>query len=493
MAIVLELNNISKKFPGVLALNNVDLIVEEGDVIGLLGENGAGKSTLMKIIAGMYQPTSGTIKIDGKEIKHLTPMASLDSGISVIYQELNYLQHMTVAENIFIGIQPVKNGLVDYKTLREKSKAIQDEVGLGHLDPFTLVSKLTTAEKQLLEIGRACARNTRILILDEPTSALNDRETEILFGIIRKLKSQNKSIIFISHRLEETFTICTKVQIMRNGEVVHKCNIGDITKDQVITHMVGRVISEMYPISKREIGKKIIETKNLTSTIIDDVSIYANEGEIVGIYGLLGAGCENLLETMFGICKQVKGEILVDGKTVKITRPADAMKKGIAYTPGERKTEGIILGHAVKNNISLATLSKYSVGPFIKRNSEVEAAKKWVDLLRIKTPSIYTIAESLSGGNQQKVILARWLNNDSNIFLLNEPTKGVDVGAKVEIYKEIEKICNSGGSIIFLTTDIMELINICDRTYVMYNGKINGEFSGEEITQENILRCAIGE
>lgn len=489
----LRLERIVKKFPGVVALDHVNLKLAAGEVLALAGENGAGKSTLIKIISGAYQADEGDIYFNGTKMGKYTPKEAIDKGIAVIYQELSYMQYMSIAENIFLGNLPKKKGCIDYKKLGENSRKVQEEVGLGHLDPFTKVQFLSTAEKQLLEIARAYARNAKVLILDEPTSALNEEETKILFDIVRNLQKEGKSVIYISHKLDEIFEICTDIQIMRDGKKVYEGKMDSISKDQIISEMVGRNIDDMYPVSERTIGDKVIEIKNLNYKFLKDISLAVRQGEIVGLYGLMGSGCSETLEALFGARKADFEEYLIDGKEVQISSPADAIRAGLAYTPGERKTEGLILVQSVMENISTVTLKNYRKGPFLNLRKERTVADRWIETLNIKTPSPDTPVSSLSGGNQQKVILSKWLDNNPKLFLLNEPTKGIDVGAKVEIYKQIEDICKRKCGVLLVTSDLPELLGICDRVYILHEGVLVKEIDKNEMTKENVLKYALGE
>lgn len=489
----LRLERIVKKFPGVVALDHVNLKLAAGEVLALAGENGAGKSTLIKIISGAYQADEGDIYFNGTKMGKYTPKEAIDKGIAVIYQELSYMQYMSIAENIFLGNLPKEKGCIDYKKLGENSRKVQEEVGLGHLDPFTKVQFLSTAEKQLLEIARAYARNANVLILDEPTSALNEEETKILFDIVRNLQKEGKSVIYISHKLDEIFEICTDIQIMRDGKKVYEGKMDSISKDQIISEMVGRNIDDMYPVSERTIGDKVIEIKNLNYKFLKDISLAVRQGEIVGLYGLMGSGCSETLEALFGARKADFEEYLIDGKEVQISSPADAIRAGLAYTPGERKTEGLILVQSVMENISTVTLKNYRKGPFLNLRKERTIADRWIKTLNIKTPSPDTPVSSLSGGNQQKVILSKWLDNNPKLFLLNEPTKGIDVGAKVEIYKQIEDICKRKCGVLLVTSDLPELLGICDRVYILHEGVLVKEIDKNEMTKENVLKYALGE
>ena len=490
---LLRAENITKHFPGVLALNHVSLHLNSGDVLALIGENGAGKSTLVKILSGAYQQDDGEIWLKGTSMGKMTPRRALDCGIAVIYQELNYMPYMTVAENLFLGNPPIKHGIVDYHTLKKDSIDILKSIGLGYIDPFSKVQKMTTAEKQLLEISRAVTRNADILILDEPTSALNDREIEVLFEQIRTLQKQGKGIIYISHKIEEIFHICNKIQIMRDGRVVYTGRMNDIGKEDIISYMVGRNIKDMYPITPRPLGKHILEVNRLQCSGVKDISLNVNAGEIVGLYGLLGSGCEEVLKSLFGIVKKRAQNIFVSGKKVSLQSPIDAIRSGIAYAPGERKTEGLILGQSVRSNITAVTLKKYRKFRFILNlKKERAVAQKWVEALNVKTQTVETPAVSLSGGNQQKVILARWLNNKPKLFLMNEPTRGIDIGAKVEIYKRMESICKSGCGILLVTSDLTELVSICDRVYVLREGTLAGEYTKSQINARSIMKSAVG-
>lgn len=491
----LKMVGIYKEFPGVVAVNMVDLEVRYGEVLALVGENGAGKSTLMKILAGAYSHDKGTIYIDGREMGRYTPKEAIDNGISVIYQELNYFNYLPVAENIFIGNIPLKkkSGLVDYPELKRRSAEVQKMVGLEHIDPMTTMGQLSVSEKQLVEIGRAYARNVKILVMDEPTSALNDRECEKLFELIDMLKKQGKSIIYISHKLDEVIRVSDRVQVMRDGRSVGVKNTRDITKNEMISMMVGRTITEMYPISKREIGEPLLEVRGMTNNFLKNVSFTLHKGEILGFFGLMGSGCDEIVRTLFGVMPLSSGEIFIEGKKVKIKSSKDTIKKGIAYVPSERKTEGLILMQSVKANIILLQLDKIVKNFIVDKKKETELAQEWADKLNVKAPGIDTITESLSGGNQQKVVLAKWMLNKPKILILHEPTKGIDVGAKVEIYKLIENFCRQGLGVIMVSSEMAEVMFTSDRIHVVYNGEITAEFTKEEVTQEKILQKAMGE
>lgn len=491
---LLKLDGITKQFPGVKALDNVHLEVLKGEVHALVGENGAGKSTLMKIISGAYKKDVGTIEFEGKVIEHMTPKASVNGGISVIYQELTYMPTMSIAENIFIGSQPrTASGLIDYKKMYERSLEVQKIVGLDNYSPKVEVGSLTAAEKQLLEIARAYVRNLKLLVLDEPTSALNNEEIERLFELIKDLKSKGCGIIYITHKMDEIFRIADRVSVLRDGCMITTMNIKDTDRDNLITAMVGRELKDMYPITQREIGETRLEVEGLCTNFLKDVSFNARKGEIVGFYGLMGCGCDIALECVFGKSAYTKGTIRMNGQTITVKKPKDAIDQKMAFAPAERKTEGIMLNQTVCSNISCVTLGKMKKGPLLDLKKEKEIVAKWIQRMRIKTPSQETLALSLSGGNQQKLIIARWLENNPTVFLMNEPTKGIDVGAKAEIYALMEEMCENGASVIFITSDMPELLAISDRVFVFHEGKVTGEISRADLTQENVIKKAIGE
>ncbi len=492
---LLKMKDIYKEFPGVVAINHVDLEVKPAEVLALIGENGAGKSTMMKILGGAYQPEGGKIYIDGKEADVSTPRKALECGISVIYQELNYLKDLSIAENLFLGRLPAKgkSKRVDFSKLREESMKIQQRIGLEHCDPMMHLDELSIGEKQLVEIGKACARNVRVLVMDEPTSALNDKETERLFSIIESMKAQGTSIIYISHKLDEVMRISDRVQVMRDGCSVGLVETSQTTKDELVRMMVGREISDMYPISPCAIGKPILEVRNLNAGMLCNISFTLHAGEVLGLYGLMGAGCEEILQCIFGVLPIESGEILIDGKTANTKNPKESVQAGVVYVPSERKTEGLVLSQSVKANITLSSIDRFKRPMRMDTRRENQVAKEWVDKLNVKTPELDTLVETLSGGNQQKVILAKCMMTNPIVLLLNEPTKGIDVGAKVEIYKLIDEFCNRGLGVIMLSSEMAEVMNTANRILVVYNGQITGEYTRDEATQDRIMRSAIGE
>ncbi|MDO4549610.1 MAG: sugar ABC transporter ATP-binding protein, partial [Clostridia bacterium] len=431
------MEQIYKAFPGVVAVDHADLEVHRGEVVALIGENGAGKSTLIKILSGAYSCDEGKIFLEGREIAGYTPKQAIDYGISVIYQELNYIDYMTVAENILIGDMPKRGKakfLIDKKKMRERSLEIQRQVGIEYIDPTTPMHTLTVGEKQLVEIAKGYARNMKLLVMDEPTAALNDRECEKLFKLIERMKSEGSAIIFISHKLDEVLLVADRVVVMRDGKRVGGMDIADATKDKLISLMVGREITDMYPVQNRRMGEMLLEVKGMSGTFLKNVSFHLHRGEIVGFFGLMGAGCDEIVKTLFGAMPGEK-QVKVHGKSVKIRNTFDAIRSGMAYVPAERKTEGLILIQTVKRNITLLRLNALQKGLRFDTREEEKLAEEWIDALNIKTPSTETVVESLSGGNQQKVTIAKWMLNKPDILILNEPTRGIDVGAKSEIYR----------------------------------------------------------
>ncbi len=488
--IVMEAHGINKSFPGVKALTDVDIRIRRGEVVALLGENGAGKSTLIKILSGVYQPDSGEIRMDGKPIHFERPVDAKSAGIGVIHQELNYVASVSVAENIFIGNIPTRHGLVDYKTMFDKSREIMRQVGL-ELNPRMSIGRCSVAQKQLIELAKIISNNVRVLIMDEPTSALNNVETAHLFQFIHKAASEGVSIIYISHKLEELFEVADRVIVIRDGSVTGEVNIEDATRALLISKMVGRDLKDMYVRHRSAPGKTAIEVKNLQANGLKGISFSAREGELFGIYGLMGSGHEKIGAAIFGQELLQGGEILVKGKAVSIATPADAIRAGIAYVPAERKTEGLVLNQSVAVNTMAARYSKERP-LFIKRQLDRAVARTWIDNLSTKTPSVDTIVESLSGGNQQKVVLAKWLELKPDVLILNEPTRGIDVGAKAEIYKILDYLVGEGKCVIIITSEMPELLAMSDRILVMHEGAISGFLDAKNATQEMIVQYAIG-
>ena len=488
--VVLEASGVCKSFPGVKALTDVSITLHRGEVVALLGENGAGKSTLIKVLSGIYQPDAGEIRMDGQIVRFDLPLQARDAGIGVIHQELNYVPTISIAENIFMGKLPKKHGFVDYRTMYAESSRILKKVGL-ELDPRIQISTCAVAQKQLIEIAKVLSADARVLILDEPTSALNDVETNYLFDLIRRASEAGIAILYISHKLEELFAIADRVVVLRDGCVTGELNIRATNKNELIARMVGRELTDLFPKTSNPIGDVALEVDHLTTEAFQDVSFRTHRGEIFGIYGLMGSGHQEIGAALFGQIDHSAGSIRVCGKEVRIRQPMDAINNGLAYVPAERKTEGLVLNQSVEVNIASARYSRER--PFwLRRKKDAQSAQKWIEQLRIKTPSRDTITESLSGGNQQKVILGKWLELSPDIFILNEPTRGIDVGSKSEIYRILNDLCADGKCVIIITSEMPELLSMSDEIMVMFEGRVSGYLKGSEATQEDVVRLAIG-
>ena len=489
--IVLRMEHITKTFPGVVALDDVSIDLKKGEVLGILGENGAGKSTLIKILAGNYIKDSGDIYVDGQKFEIKGPAEAMASGIRVIYQELNTLNNLTVTENIFIGEQIVKGPfrIVDWKAMTRKANELLDTLNVK-LDPNTIIGDLTVSEKQIVEIAKAISKEAKILVMDEPTAALSEEETQSLFKIIKTLKSKGVSIIYISHRLKEIFEIADRVTVLRDGKKVDTFNARNTNENELVTSMVGRDIKDMYPKREVPIGEKIMEVKNLISDGFNNASFNLRKGEILGIFGLLGSGRTSLVKALFGANKIKGGEIFIYGKKVNIKSPNVARGERIGLVPLDRKVEGLALLMSVKENITLANIEDLGKNFLIMKSLEREKVIKWINEIGIKTPTIDQEVNSLSGGNQQKVVLAKWLESGSQIIILNEPTRGIDVGAKIEIYNLMQDLCERGASIIMISSELPEILSIADRIIVMSKGRFTADYSREEASEEQLLHSA---
>ncbi|MCL5073202.1 MAG: sugar ABC transporter ATP-binding protein [Actinobacteria bacterium] len=492
--IILGLQNVIKDFPGVRALDSVDFNLKKGEVHALLGENGAGKSTLIKIIMGIYWLNSGKIFLDGSSIDITDTKKAKSLGIDAIYQEQNLCPELTVAENIFVNRLPRRKiiPIVNWSKLIENSQKLLEEWNTN-FRATDIIADLDVSQCQIIEIIKVVAeKDLKVLILDEPTAALIEEEIVKLFDTIRKLKSKGISVIYISHRLDEVFLISDRITVLRDGKNVGTLITKDATKKDLVKLMIGRELSDMYP--KRKIEKKdvILQVKNLSSSRnFENINFSLHQGEILGMYGLLGSGKSEIGKSLFGRTRTDSGEIIINGNSLKIRNAAGAISKKIGFVPADRKRNGVIDILDVKQNLTLANIKALGKNGFINKKVETERSNKWVKALNIKTPSLSTKISSLSGGNQQKVVIGRWLDSESKILILNEPTHGVDVGAKVEIYNIIEDFCQKGIGVLLISSEIPELTAICDRVIVINRGKINGELSGQDIKQENILRLAM--
>jgi len=493
---ILEMIDIHKSFPGVKALNGVTLRAFKGEVMGLLGENGAGKSTLMKILSGVYQKDSGKILIEGKEVEIHNVREAQKLGISIIHQELSLLPNLTVYENLFLGNELVSKLVKKLKKqeMIKQSKELLMQIGFD-INPARYVKELSVGEMQLLEIIKAVSKNSKIIIMDEPTAALTEEEVRRLFEIINQLKRQGVAIIYISHRIEEIFEICDRVTVLRDGMLVGEEKVENLTKEKLISMMVGRTLTEQFPYEKVEKGKTLLKVVNLSyGNKLKNISFELKKGEILGIAGLMGAGRTELGKVIFGEYKKTAGEIYLEGKKIKINSPAQAIRYGIVYLPEDRKREGLVLKLPVIYNMTLSNLRKYESGVFRKLNKkdEMNDYKNFVKRLSIKVSNPYQLVKNLSGGNQQKVIIAKWLLVSPKVLIIDEPTRGIDVGAKREIYEILNQLKKDGCGIIMISSEMPEILGISDRILVMHEGTITGEVEREKATQELIMKYAVG-
>lgn len=485
---ILVIENVNKSFPGVKALNDVSISVKRGVVHGIVGENGAGKSTMMKILSGVYQKDSGTVIFDGETIESTTPMQSLRRGLSIIYQEFNLVNTMTVGENIFLGRFKEMNGM---RGTHAKARELLDTIGCN-IPTTALVSELSVSEMQMVEIAKALSFNSKLIIMDEPSSSLTADELKSLFEIIQDLRKKGISIIYISHKLDEIFELCDIVTIMRDGNVIDTQEIGSLNRSDMIAKMIGRDIANEYPERPRKVDGPLLEVRNLNTRKLHDISFKLKKGEILGLVGLVGAGRTEIVRALFGADK-VKGfEILMDGKPVKIKNPGDAIRAGFALVPEDRKQEGLALSFSVESNISMASLQKISKYGFVNQTAERAMANRQVEALKIKTPTIKDKVKNLSGGNQQKCIVGRWLEMNPRVLILDEPTRGIDVGAKYEIYLLMKEVVEKGGSIILISSELPEVLNMSNRVLTICEGRITGEFNPETSESHEIMDNAIG-
>ena len=490
---LLEVKKISKAFPGVQALDEVSFTLIEGEVHAIVGENGAGKSTLMNIISGVLKPDKGEININGNKIEINSPKQSLMLGISMIYQEISLIPELSIAENIFIDKMPriKSSSLVDWKKLYKDTARVLEKVKLDK-NPKDKVSNLSVGQQQMLQLAKAIARDSKIIILDEPTASITEADTKILFEVIKKFKSEKKSIIYISHRLEEIFNVADRVTVLRDGKYIDTINIKDTNKDEVISKMVGRYLKNMFPDRNTRVGRDILRVENLNKyNMFKNISFDLKEGEIVGVYGLMGSGRTELALALFGVYPIDSGDIFINNKKVKIKSPKNAMKLGIGYLSEDRKDKSIFPILNVKENITIANLRKYSGCLFINNKKEIEESKKFIKILSIKVSSLSQKLMNLSGGNQQKVIVSRLLAFAPKILILDEPTRGIDVGAKAEIHSLIENLTENNVAILFISSDLPEVIGISDRIIVMRENTVAGIFPGRHQTdEETLLRAA---
>src|SRR5215213_128538 len=489
---VLEMRGIRKIFPGVVALDDVDFDAYAGEVHALLGENGAGKSTLIKIIAGVYRQEGGTMRVGGEEVEFRNPADSLAQRIKVVYQKLDLVDGLSVAENVFLGGYPkTARGFVDFAALKSRTRELLGELGLT-IDPGLPLGELRVAEQQLVEIARALSRQARLIVMDEPTSALSPAEVDTLFGVIERLKSRGVAIIYVSHKLDEIYRIADRVTVFRDGKRVVTEEVQATTPRQLVTWMVGRDLQDLFPKSAAKTGRSLLVVNKLTGSGLDDISFTVHAGEIVGVFGLMGAGINTLGRVIFGAAQRDSGTVTLAEKRVRPNAPRDAIAKGMGLLTESRKDDGLILPLSVRSNMTLAALARFADLTWIKSGAETRAAADYVSRLGIKTPSLRQPIRYLSGGNQQKTLMARWLlRQDSlKVLILAEPTRGIDVGSKAEIYRLIDAMAQRGMGILFMSTEIPEILGIADRILVMREGQITAEFSRREATQERLVAAA---
>lgn len=490
--VILTMKGIDKSFPGVHALDHVDLEVRRGEVHALMGENGAGKSTLMKVLTGIYSKDEGTITFEGKEVEFTNPREAQDAGIVIVHQELNMLGHLTVAQNIFIGREFMKGKFIDDRKMNEEARKLFDQLGID-IDPTETMSRLTVGKQQMCEIAKAISHDAKVIIFDEPSAALTEAEIEELFKIIRDLRERQLGIVYISHRMDEIKVITDRVTVMRDGGYVGTLITKDCTKEDIINMMVGRVIYE-DPKTESQVAKDapvVLKVEHLNAgRMVQDVSFELRKGEILGFSGLMGAGRTETMRALFGADPKQSGDIYINGEKVDIKTPKDAVSHGIGYLSEDRKRFGIIVDKTVAENSTMASLDEYMKGLFIDKKKEKEVAQKYVDILKTKTPGVDQLVVNLSGGNQQKVVIAKWLVRNCDILIFDEPTRGIDVGAKSEIYHLMNELVAEGKSIIMVSSEMTEILRMSDRIVIMCEGRKTGELGIEEATQERIMHAA---
>ncbi|HEY2296754.1 MAG TPA: sugar ABC transporter ATP-binding protein [Jatrophihabitans sp.] len=491
-AVRLSMQGISKAFGGVKALRDVSVDASAGEVLALVGENGAGKSTLLKILSGAYVPDSGSMSIDGEPVRFTSPHDAHSAGVRVIYQEPEIVPHVSVAENIYIGDLPRRGPLLDRKALKENVRADLDRYGFGSaLNPDALGSDLSPAQRQLVEILRALIRRVRVIAFDEPTSSLSDVEVDALFRLITRLREDGITVLYVSHRLPEIFRIADRVTVLRDGATVGTKSIADTDDDDLVSMMVGRNLTGMFERSRHEVGDVVLSVSNVVNDDVHDVSFDVRAGEVLGIAGLVGAGRSELAHALVGDEQIHSGSVTVGGKAVRLRSPRDAMSAGIGFVPEERKAQALLMDRSVRDNITLAVLDNISKVGVVDRGKERRVARDFVRRLNVRTPTIEALVANLSGGNQQKVVLARWMARRPRVLILDEPTRGVDVGAKAEIYHVINELAADGLAIVVISSELPEILALADRIVVMQAGAVTGELSRRDASEEAILALAM--
>ena len=498
--IILEAEGIEKSFPGVRALDGVELRVRAGRLVALLGENGAGKSTLMNILAGVFPPDAGTIRLDGHAVRFANPLDAQTHGIGIVFQELSLIPYLSVAENVYLGREPrTRAGLIDCRRLHADTAAVLKRLDL-QVEPTALIADLRVGQQQLVEIARAVSADARVLILDEPTSSLSSHEVEVLFGVIAELKSRGVAIVYITHKIEELARICDDVSVMRDGHVVGEAPFAELTRDAIVRLMAGREAKEVFQKSATTPGAELLRAEEISLPgegvgrpfLVEKVSLSLRRGEVLGIFGLVGAGRTELLETLFGLHpERATGRITVNGQPANFTSPREAIAAGLALAPEDRKRDGLVLPMSVAANASLASLERTLRAGFVSEAREVEHVAPYVQRFSVKTPSLDELIVNLSGGNQQKVILAKWLATAPKILLLDEPTRGIDVNAKREIYAFIDELACAGLGLIAVSSELPEILALSDRVMVMCEGRKTAEFARADATPERVLHAAL--
>ena len=489
----LEVQKITKRFPGVVALSGVDLQVYPAEILALIGENGAGKSTLMKILAGVQAADDGELLVEGKAVRFSGVQDAQKSGIALIHQELNLAENLTVAANMFLGREPEKFGWIDQGVIQRESKRVLEMVGL-EVSPETLLSELTLGKQQLVEIAKALSTDAKVIIMDEPTSSLSLRESERLFEVIHDLREKGVSVIYISHRLGEVKALADRVVVFRDGENAGILERNEVDHDAMVRMMVGRDVSQFYQRTEHDLGEVVLSVRGLRSVEHreNELNFEVRAGEVVGVAGLVGAGRSEMLAALFGARPALGGDVSVAGQSGLPQSPRESLSRGLALVPEDRKGQGLVLDMAVKENISLASLRRDSKGPFLNTSKEEELVAEMTSALSVKTPGSWQLARFLSGGNQQKIVLAKWLALKPKVLLLDEPTRGIDIGAKEEIYLLMEKFAREGMAVLFVSSEMEEIMGMADRTLVMHEGRITGELAREDFSEEAIMELATG-
>ena len=488
---LLRMEGITKTFPGVKALDGVELELFPGEVHALMGENGAGKSTLMKVLGGVHQPNSGTMTFKGEAYSPASPREARDQGVGFIHQELKLAEHMTVAENISLGRMPTRGwGWIDFEELNARAAKALAELGV-EISPTTEVGRLNVAMQQMVEIAKTISLKSEIVVMDEPTASLSQKETQHLFEVIEKLRAAGTALVYISHRMEEVFALCQRVTVLRDGQSVGTWMTEELTEESLVRHMVGREVEEQFPPRHANLGEEVLKVEDLRREgAFKNVSFALREGEIVGMGGLVGAGRTEIARCLIGADSRDGGRVLLKGEEVHPKSVLQGIECGFGYITEDRKGEGLVLGLSLEDNITLPNLKAISSGGWIQGAASREMAQRWIEKLKVRTPSEHQLAKNLSGGNQQKIVIAKWLARGCKVLIFDEPTRGVDVGARAEIYRIIEELAEQGVGVLLISSDLPELLGLSDRVLVVHQGHIAGEFEREEATPEKVIACA---